>query len=79
MVAHQIVAVALVVAQEYVFAVHAPVVLPPALCLLYGLALRMAVVGKGDIVLSQICQYSIFSCHSLFFYASKIQTFDRSS
>jgi hypothetical protein len=75
MVAHQIVAVALVVAQEYVLAMHAPVVLPPALCLLNGLSLGMVVVAERYVVLAQEVQYCLFSCHICAFFKTKIQTF----
>ena len=63
MITHQIVLVALMVAQEYVLAMHAPVVLPPPFGLLYGLALGMVVIGKRYIVLAKEVQYSLFSCH----------------
>ena len=61
--AYEIVAVALVVAEEEVLAVHAAVVFPPSSRLLDGLSLGVVVVGERDVVFSEICEYGFFSCH----------------
>ena len=62
--ADEVVLVSFVVAHKDVFAVDAAVVAPPALCLLYGLAIGMIIIFKGDVVLPQVCKYCLFSCHS---------------
>ena len=63
--AYQVVLVSLVVAHEDVLAVHAAVILPPALSFLDGLALGMVVAGEGDIVLLQEIENFFFACHIL--------------
>ena len=68
--ANQIMLVALMVSEKQVFAVHAAIVLPPLLRLLDGLALRMIVIGKGNVVLPQVCQYFFFSRHNKFVFAT---------
>ena len=60
----EIVAVSLVVAEEEILAMYTAIVAPPALCLLYGLAIGMIIIFKGDVVLPQVCKYCLFSCHS---------------
>ena len=46
--AHEIMPVALVITEEEVLAVYASVVLPPLLCLLYGLPLGMVIACEGN-------------------------------
>ena len=59
--AHEIMPVALVVAEEKVLAVYAAVVLPPLLCLLDGLALGMVVACEGYVVFLQIGYHFLLS------------------
>jgi hypothetical protein len=57
--------VSLMIAEKKVLAMYRAIVLPPATSFLDGLALRMIIVCKGDIVLTQIVQYGFFSCHDV--------------
>ena len=59
--AHEIMPVALMVAEEQVLAVHASVVLPPLLGLLDGLSLGMVVASERDVVLLQIVDHLLLS------------------
>ena len=59
--AHEIMPVALMVAEEQVLAVHASVVLPPWLGLLDGLSLGMVVASERDVVLLQIVDHLFLS------------------
>jgi hypothetical protein len=52
MITHQIVLAALMVAQEYALAVHTPIILPPTLCLFYGLSLGVIIVAERYVVIS---------------------------
>ena len=59
--AHEIMPVALMVAEEQVLAVHASVVLPPLLGLLNGLSLGMVVASERDVVPLQIVDHLLLS------------------
>ena len=61
MEADEVVLVALVVAHEYVLAMHAPVVVPPALGFLYRLAFRVIVGREGDVMFAQIAQHALLT------------------
>jgi hypothetical protein len=51
------------VTQEDVLAVNAAVILPPPLGFLYGLPLRMIIVSKSYMMLSQESKNFFFSFH----------------
>ena len=59
--ADEVVLVALVVAHEYVLAMHAPVVVPPALGFLNRLAFRVIVGREGDVMFAQIAQHALLT------------------
>lgn len=63
MEANEVVLVALVVAEEDVFAMHGAVVFPPALGFFDGLALGVIVHFVCDLVLVQIMEHCFLSCH----------------
>lgn len=63
--ANQIVAIALVVAEKQVFAMHAPVVAPPAAGLFDGVAFGVVVKGEGDVMGVEVVDDNFFSGHSL--------------
>ena len=54
MVADEIVLVTLMVAHEDILTMHTTIILPPTLCLFYGLAFRMIITLKRNIMLSKI-------------------------
>ena len=54
MVADEIMLVTLMVTHEDILAMHTTIILPPTLCLFYGLAFWMIITLKRNIVLSKI-------------------------
>ena len=63
--ANQIVAIALVIAEKQVFAVHASVIAPPAAGLFDGVAFGVVVEGEGDVVGAEVVDDNFFSGHGL--------------
>jgi hypothetical protein len=63
MEAYQIMLVTLMVTQENVLTVYTAVILPPPLGFLYGLPLRMIIVNKSYMMLSQESKNLFFSFH----------------
>ena len=61
--ANEVVAVALVVAEKEVLAVHAAIVPPPAFGLFDGFSLGMVVNGIGDVVRLQVIEDDFFAGH----------------
>ena len=61
--AYEVVAVAFVVAEEKILAVHAAVIFPPTPGLFYGLPFGVVVVSERYVVFTQIIQYCFFPCH----------------
>jgi hypothetical protein len=61
MVADQIVLVSLMVAHEDILTMHTPIILPPSLCLFYGLAFWMIITIKRNIVLPQKREHDFLS------------------
>ena len=68
----EIMLVALMVAHEDVLAMHGAVIAPPALSLLYGLALGVIINSKRNVVAAQIRQHGFFSGHYVMVFRSKI-------
>lgn len=64
--AYEIMAVALVVAEEEVLAVHAAIVFPPAFCLLYGFAFGMVVAAEWNVVFFKVVENLFLSFGYLF-------------
>lgn len=64
--AYEIMAVALVVAEEEVLAVHAAIVFPPAFCLLYGFAFGMVVAAEWNVVFLKVVENLFLSFGYLF-------------
>ena len=52
--AYQVMLIALMIAHEDILTMHTTIILPPTLCFLYGLAFRMIITFKWNIVLSKI-------------------------
>ena len=61
MVADEIVLVTLMVTHENILTMHTTIILPPTLCLLYGLAFWMIIAFKRNVMFSQKREYGFLT------------------